>query len=296
MAESLGSRSQNHHTTFVQQSVLLLRRENFIVNLDLGRNRRRNRVLSNQTCILQQVEFRKLRLQNIILFLDLRLCLQNRTWVPPRILSNRNECLVIIRKLRRDLVNAGPPNLLHRASPICKELLRLMRLDPDLIQVLCQRLPVLERPLGIRDPDVATCLRKESRIQNFQKHIYFGFLTLRIGVGNLTKLDIVFTENVGDNSHEKSCILHEPRASIDNEIDSHVLLQVAFCRPLSARGLTTGPRTRVQLLVTSSPRFGADFGTLQSHPAVAPPNHPLADGGIAFRNGIQLFCPLCRQF
>ena len=141
----------------------------------------------------------------------------------PHILADRNQCLVLIAKFGGNLVDTRPPHLLDRASPIGKESLGFMSLDPNLIQMLGQWLPVLVSPLGVRDPDVATSLCKERRIQNLKEDIDFGFLALGIRLRNLAKLDIVFPEDVRDNSHQQSCILHQARAAIDNQVDSHYI-------------------------------------------------------------------------
>lgn len=170
------------------------------------------------------MKFGKLLLQDIILLLNPSLRLKNRTRMAPGILTNGNQCLMLVTNFGRHLVNTGPADLLHRAPPIRKELLSLMRLDPDLVEMRSQRLPVPLRPFRIGDPDIATCLRKERRIQNLKKDIDLRFLTLRIRIVNLTKLDIVFPEDVRDNSHQKSCILHEPWAAVGNQIDSHYII------------------------------------------------------------------------
>lgn len=224
MAKSFCRRGQDDQPTLMKKRILLIGLKNLVVDLHLGGNRGWNRVFSQNLRILQQVELRKLGLQNIILFLDAGLGLKNRAGMAPRILANGNQCLVIVGKLRRDLINAGPPNVLHRAPPVRKELFGFMRLDPDLVQMLGQRLPVLIGPFRIGDPDVATGLGKQGRIQNLEKDIDLGFITLRIGVRNLAKLDIVFPEDVRDNSHQKGSILHEPGTSVDDQVDAHYII------------------------------------------------------------------------
>lgn len=223
MAETLGSRSQNHKTTLMEKSILLFVGKNACMDLDLGFNRLWNRIVAHHLGVVDEMKFRKLLLQDIILCLDLDLCLKNGTRMAPCILTNRNQCLVIVADFGRNLINARPPDLLHRTPPICKKVFRLMRLDPNLVEMHGQGLPVLVRPFRIGNPNVATCLRKERWIQNLKKDIDFGFVALGIRLGNLAKLDIVFPENVGDNSHQKSSILHQSRATIDNQVDSHYI-------------------------------------------------------------------------
>ena len=224
MAESLGSRGENHETTLVQKSIVFLKRKNAGLHLHLGRNHRRNGILTHDTWILHNVKLRKLFLTIGRLLLNPHLGLKNRTRMTPRILADRNQRLMLIAEFGRNLINACPTDLLDRTSPAGKEILGFVCLDPNLIQMGGQRLPVPLRPFRIGDPNVATSLRKQRRIQNLKEDIDLGFIALRMSVVNLTKLDIVFPEDVRDNSHQKSCILHEPWAAVGNQIDSHYII------------------------------------------------------------------------
>ncbi len=294
MAEPFGGRRQDDQTTLVQERILLVGWKNFAVNLDLGGDLLGDRIGSDQLLIVHQVKLGKLLLQNVILLVNADIGLQNRLGMAPHVLADRNQCLVLIRKLRQDLINTGPTHVLHGAPPIGKERLGFMGLHPNLVQMLGQWLLVLVRPLGIGDPDVATSLGEEGGVQGFQKDVDFSFLALGIREWDLTKLDIVFPEDVRDNSHQKSCILHEPRATIDNEVHSHVLLQVAFCRPLSARRTTTGPRAGIQVDMASPPCFRADVGMVKSHLSIPPPHDVLPNGNLCLGSSVQLFGPLTR--
>ena len=207
----------------MEKCVLLFGLQHFLMNHNLGLYRRRHGLLTDNPSILQKMKLGKLLVQYIVLLLDPSLGLKNWTGVTPRILADGNQRLVLITDLGRDLINARPSDLLHRAPPIRKESLGLMRLDPDLIQMLGQRLPVRVGPLGIGDPEIATSLRKKARIQNLKKDIDLSLLALGESLGNLTKLDIVFPENVGDNSHQKSSILHQSGACTRNQVDSHYI-------------------------------------------------------------------------
>lgn len=207
----------------MKKSILLIWLQDLVVNLHLRLNRGRHRILSHQTGILYQVKFRKLLLQDIILFLNTCLCLENRTRMTPQVLTNRNQCLMLIAKLRWNLINTCPPHLLDRTPPIGKQRFRLVGLHPDFVQMIGQWFPVLLRPFWIGDPNVATSLGKQAGIQYLEKNIHFGFLALRMSLRDLAKLDIVFPEDVRDNSHQKSCILHQARAAIDNQVDSHYI-------------------------------------------------------------------------
>ncbi len=224
MAESLGCRGQNHETTLVQKSIVFLKRKNVGLHLHLGRDHRRNGILTHDTWILHNVKLRKLFLDIRGLLLNPHLGLKNRAGVTPRILADRNQSLMLIAELGRNLINTRPTDLLDGTSPAGKEILGFLCLDPNLIQLDSQRLPVPLRPFRIRDPNVATSLRKQRRIQNLKEDINLGFITLRMSVVNLAKLDIVFPEDVRDNSHQKSCILHEPRAAVGNQINSHYII------------------------------------------------------------------------
>lgn len=223
MTESFRCRCQNDQSTFMKKCILFIWLQDLVVDLDLGLNHGRNRIFTHQTGILQQMKLRKLLIQHIILLLNPCLCLKNRTRMTPQILANGHQCLMLVAKLRWNLINTCPTHLLHRTTPLCKQRFCFMRLDPDLVQMLSQRLPTGIRPFWIGNPNVATCVGKERRIQNFKKDVHFGFLTLRMSLGNLTKLDIVFPENVRDNSHQQCCILHQARAAIDNQVDSHYI-------------------------------------------------------------------------
>ena len=224
MAKSLGSRGQNHETTLVQKSIVFLKRKNAGLHLHLGRNHRRNGILTHDTWILHNVKLRKLFLNVGGFLLNPHLGLKNRAGVTPRILTDRDQCLVLIAEFSRNLINARPTDLLDGTSPAGKEILGFVCLDPNLIQMGGQRLPVRVCPFRIGDPNVATSLRKQRRIQNLKEDIDLGFITLRMRVVNLTKLDIVFPEDVRDNSHQKSCILHEPWAAVGNQINSHYII------------------------------------------------------------------------
>ena len=99
---------------------------------------------------------------------------------------------------------------------------RALRLHPDLVDHGRIRKPSLVGPLGVRHPDIQSSKREQGGVNDFDKHIDFGFGAVRLLVRNVSDLG-VGSQHVCKEGVQNLGVLSQPRkrSGCTDQIDSH---------------------------------------------------------------------------
>ena len=131
---------------------------------------------------------------------------------------------MVVLDLRLDLVNGSPSNVANLDVLLPEELLRLVRLDPDLVQALGVGQPGLASPLRVGNPDVLGGVDEEAGVDDLNEEVDLRLRALRIEVRDVPNLDIL-PEDMGNHAVENLNILGDTcaLAMIADEVDSHLV-------------------------------------------------------------------------